>query len=496
MEINKTTLPLGGAAQDDNFRDDGRLDPAVDTRLRSPEIYSWAIVAGVSALLLFLTLLGLRWIFCMNVNEYTPMTFGCGAANTVFWFYVMAMPIAAIATPVVLLWGRIQRTKVESYRARITRGRYNEPVDALAVINKTPQEAWAEFQLLTRESIQAAPYRQLYGLPQGLDAFNTTSNQVAPAANTAPPLPDAGPLVEAMPPDEWLALLNDPDGEPHILLAGKTKAGKSTLAETLMALRVDRGDDIFIIDPHYQPVNKYGETTWCGLKGVGGDSTEALRAALKAVRDEYERRKKLANEGQMPVGGFKPLTVVIDEALEIRDTLEKEWEAFQSVMGSGARKYNIFLILMSQSHLVKDMGGSTAKRENFVTVALNEKAKLLVLSEVTDPKERAAMVAELRGKPWTAAMSYRNEVHLLDRAGTREMRPQSLVGVASVWSAPPENSQNLALPDQTDERWSYYLEVAASLVTRDTGAKIIRAKFGGFDNNMWRDARRELGLSE
>jgi hypothetical protein len=40
------------------------------------------------------------------------------------------------------------------------------------------------------------------------------------------------------------------DEQPHTLLGGRTRAGKTWLAMALLERRIDAGADIFILDPH------------------------------------------------------------------------------------------------------------------------------------------------------------------------------------------------------------------------------------------------------
>ena len=58
-----------------------------------------------------------------------------------------------------------------------------------------------------------------------------------------PPPINVGPLPIA----EWLTAL---DAQPHAIFAARTKGGKSTMAKVGLKRRVDRGEDVFVIDPH------------------------------------------------------------------------------------------------------------------------------------------------------------------------------------------------------------------------------------------------------
>jgi DNA helicase HerA-like ATPase len=72
------------------------------------------------------------------------------------------------------------------------------------------------------------------------------------------------------------------DEQPHTLLGGRTKAGKTWLATALLERRIDNGCDVFVIDPH--------SSDWMGLPTAGGSGIPERRDALKAVMHEYTRR--------------------------------------------------------------------------------------------------------------------------------------------------------------------------------------------------------------
>lgn len=396
---------------------------------------------------------GRNWQACAALAWWEPL----GALLAVL--VVVGLPAWRVT-----LWGMGEWRLAQARAARVatTFTRWGDPQRMDQPLSLAVE--MERYRLATELKARTAPYETLHSINTYSPSFQQPKEAAAlPAPANAPPVGL----------DTWLGWVNDPDGEPHLMISGKTKAGKSTVAEALLSARVARGDDVFIIDPHYQPVNKYGETTWCGLRGVGGDGWHTVKGALAAVRGEYERRKLAANQGEMPPGGFTPLTIIIDEAPEIYEEITREWESFQGVMGSGARKYSIYLIVITQSHFIKDIGGSTAKRENFAIVALNEKAKRLIEDEVYDHQEKAALIESLKGQPWPAAMLRQGEVCLLDRAGIRERRPARLN--VALWQpcapvAPPPDALLELLRGLRAAGWSRQ-------AARDAGLQ--------FDNDLW-----------
>ncbi|MBX7251644.1 MAG: DUF87 domain-containing protein, partial [Candidatus Promineofilum sp.] len=60
-------------------------------------------------------------------------------------------------------------------------------------------------------------------------------------------------------PAAWLAWF---DTRPHGLLAAETGGGKSTTAKAILKSRIERGEMVFILDPH--------SSDWFGLPSIGG----------------------------------------------------------------------------------------------------------------------------------------------------------------------------------------------------------------------------------
>jgi hypothetical protein len=188
-------------------------------------------------------------------------------------------------------------------------------------------------------------------------------------ASGAPQLPQAGPdaapqLVAA---DEWRSWI---ERAPHLLIAGRTEAGKTTLATAILIDRVLAGDAVLVLDPHYQPGK------WAGVPTIGGGNNfEAILHALPYLVGEMGARFKEFERGR-PTEDFQRLTVLIDEVPAIvsacqeltpsggRKIIDPRWGKFAQRLGSEARKVRISVILLTQSTLVKDIQiNSTAARQ-------------------------------------------------------------------------------------------------------------------------------------
>lgn len=284
--------------------------------------------------------------------------------------------------------------------------------------------------------------RTYAGTPFRNVAAYTLSSSGQPAL---PQLPGpATPLLPALglglvPEADWLGWT---DQLPHVLCAGRTDAGKTTLAEAIIARRANAGDRLVILDPHYQAGK------WLGLPAIGGgEDYAAIYAAFGELMRESAQRYQQFGAGQ-PTEAFQRLTVIVDEVPAIiqeavingkiiNQRRYAAWLAFASKLGSTARKVRISVILLSQSHLIRDIYISSAMRENFSRIALGDKAAEL-LREEPDSKRRGMLLDLLRGRRYPAAMEYRGDWYAL--------RNDDIPQLARLAIARPEAWQAAATP--------------------------------------------------
>ena len=239
----------------------------------------------------------------------------------------------------------------------------------------------------------------------------TTLDAEQPAPAAQPLLVDSAPDV-VMPREKWLRWL---DEQPHTLLGGRTRAGKTTLATAILAERLKASEQVFIIDPH--------ASGWLGLPTAGSAANNGeLARALGAVLGEYIRRMqardmhKRTTAQELAHDHFGRLTVLVDEANAIADELRAEWRTVCKQLASGSRKVGISLLVMAQSPLVEDLGISGGMRENFARIALDDRGVQLLIDGERDRPRKDALRAALRGLERPAAAQIGAQVWLLDRS--------------------------------------------------------------------------------
>jgi hypothetical protein len=287
--------------------------------------------------------------------------------------------------------------------------------------------------------------------------------------------PDIGPL----PADRWLDWV---DSQPHVMLGAKTGGGKSVTARAILRRRIDRGHQVLVIDPHYTPGN------WWDLPGVGGaEDWVEVAQAMTSVLLEYGDRLVRHKGGQRT---FQPMTVLFDEVFLAKFNYDQlygpkdpdhPFRKFAAVLGSGARKVGISVILMTQSTNVEDLGVSGPLRENFSRLALDQRTiGQMIDRDELDPDRRKSLSLSLSAQgafPATAEMS--GQVYFLDRSGLVDLgRPaRTLAALWPGWEWSPDQ-----LVDQGGGLLEDLLAAQAtgSTVSTGTGATVNLGPSGGF----------------
>jgi hypothetical protein len=240
-------------------------------------------------------------------------------------------------------------------------------------------------------------------VPKNNNAFGTTSETLQSV-----PKRDVEPAPE---PEKqtWFSYLVNMD--THIKLIGKTKAGKSTLAQLLLTCRAEMGE-ICIVTPIVK------DEDWGPYRAniVGrGEGYQEIAKFMEAVLAEKRRRTSRQAEGLQ--NKFERLTIFVDELPLICRHVALAPEFFAAI-GESGRHVGIQLVLLSQSNLVKKIGGSIDDRENFITVYLGKHARHIIKrinseltgqlakAHLTNPKTARRLRDEIRHNELVSASAY------------------------------------------------------------------------------------------
>lgn len=381
---------------------------------------------------------GARFTTCQALDTAEPIAFA-----VVFFTPVMLF----VVTVMIKLWTRARYDNATANKANLVLNRYgdNEPADLWDRLDID-----SVLQLLETRYASAAGVERVvaqYKVYRGVNSLSISSN----AKESSTPLLE-GPqdaVLKPIPSNEWLLWLNE---QPHILFGAATGEGKTTTAKAVLNMRISRGDQLFIIDPH--------SDDWYGLpvRG-GGENWPDVADAIFAVYQEYELRQQLRHayllqHGEaMTVTAHQAITVLVDEAYLIclhlntgnRKNQINYWQMLTEVLGSGARKVNISVVLLSQTTNVEDIDLSGPMRRNFARVALDAGAiKLMIVQEEKEPAHRQALYESLIGMQYPATTVIDSRVVLLDRTGLDTIADQPVDAKSRLWipsSVPKKDSQ-------------------------------------------------------
>ena len=264
------------------------------------------------------------------------------------------------------------------------------------------RSAWVAETLLNAIELPPAleDTRLVRGLLPGVTTLLPPSPEVTEEedqATTESPLPSSeqpAPAVQqrrqVLSTDTWRDAL---DESPHLLIYGPSKAGKSTLAQAVVAM-FERCEYV-VIDP--MP-NKPGEQKWGGIDFItldehGADEYASIKTALARIKAEDDRRRRT-----MRTHTPRPLVVIIDEGLALVGALgtitneegkkEPRLAHFIRTMGYSARHRNIKIILIGQGKNLADLGlNSGTARNNYALVRAARNAATNVRSAFIDTPE-------------------------------------------------------------------------------------------------------------
>lgn len=199
--------------------------------------------------------------------------------------------------------------------------------------------------------------------------WDTENNRVV--VRRRPPLPDRieNPMGSADDPGQGLPWHVIPFGvaeggglacldfkkEPHALISGRTRRGKTVVARTIMLRSAANGLRVLGIDPKQVEFDGYQ-----AIEGIEVyDEDEANIAAVEALHAEMKRRYSKKRQRIARLDSHQPIVAVVDEYQEFVEVANRIWKAegnkgehpviddAQSIVRLGAAA-NIFLIFLTQ----------------------------------------------------------------------------------------------------------------------------------------------------
>jgi hypothetical protein len=306
-------------------------------------------------------------------------------------------------------------------------GRAQRRADAQAA-REDRREARAQFMALERTRLLGAvPYGAL-GLLSGDARVNLTIT--GPREGAAPPAPAPETPAPVLPlpglvtldqllrtgwrPDPDHVLLGlGPGGVRyevpaddklcHVLTVGRTGYGKSSFNRLLLPQLIACGFEVYLLDLDYAPVDpRNGEEWWpIAERTTPGDALYAvadIRAAIKEARAEVDRRHTIRRTVRGVAADLWPRRFyAIEEAPELVSQYPEFMDDAAHVLRRG-RRVDVYLLLISQSGLIKVIGGNSDDRAMFGTIAyvggVPTSARALLQETVPEPEGKG--LARLR----------------------------------------------------------------------------------------------------
>lgn len=387
-------------------------------------------------------------------------------ADALLWLLITSVALSVVGLLLTLgarAWLYVQH-------ARVLRSRHGVPLDVVQQLQLNP---WQLEQQAIDLELARAPYLQFPNL-----STQSVSHILPKTQDTgSPALPE--PTVQAVPDSRWRSWLLE---APHLLISGPSGSGKTTLAKVLLG-DASTSADLLILDPH-DAAGKWP------LPAVGGGRDyAAIYATISDLLNEMDWRFKQLQQGQQR---FTPITVLIDEAPAVALYDQKQWTFLASRLTSEARKIGIRLLILGQSHLVRDLGLSSLVRRNLGLVGLGAQA-LDLATEERDSRRRSQLLDLVRSRSYVAAYSYRAQIEVLDVANILQLATKPFTACAwepSVWNEQDGLDRAIWASSATDGRADARQAEAEKL--RET--LIVRWKRSGRNREQIRQELQSLGM--
>ncbi len=153
----------------------------------------------------------------------------------------------------------------------------------------------------------------------------------------------------------------------HVALLGSTGGGKSNLLRLIIPQLQKIGAEVALCDPHFAPIDPESGDDWRLIEQrlrfapavKAGEISQLLDYMTEELERRLERRRKNERVG-------KPLFLAFDELPSIADMVPDAVPRIGRLLREG-RKVHLLTVGASQSMLVKEVGGSSALRDQYRT---------------------------------------------------------------------------------------------------------------------------------
>jgi len=239
--------------------------------------------------------------------------------------------------------------------------------------------SWHDQYIAAKFSQPAPQIQQLQ--PLAAQPIAQPQNQwVQPIPYPTPPTSHEGTIAQAQQPDparpQWTDDLSSLSAHsqtrsdhawveevicyPSVLVYGAPGGGKSTFADSVVEKRLLKGQQVFALDPHYEPHKWHGAI----VKGAGFNYDE-IAFFLPELLHLIKRRYQEFGRG---VKTFQPLTIVCEELTNWSSRVEGSEQLIEII--PDGRKIGVNLLFVSHDRTITSLGGKSGLSKMLKTTLL------------------------------------------------------------------------------------------------------------------------------
>lgn len=199
--------------------------------------------------------------------------------------------------------------------------------------------------------------------------------------------PDEPPLALPQSSGELPALTSG-----HALVVGPTDAGKSTALRAIIKARLEAGQQVYVLDPHYEP------GSWLDARVIGGGrGFEEIGGFMDWMMQQLNDRARQMAAGDTSFRS-QPVTVATDEMPAIVDELSRDVAVVWRKWVREGRKFGLFLAVSTQSTRVKTLGidGEGDVLNNFGAILYLGQSAVDAYPDLVQQQERPAVLRTMR----------------------------------------------------------------------------------------------------
>lgn len=147
---------------------------------------------------------------------------------------------------------------------------------------------------------------------------------------------------------DWIKRLVDgvEGANRHVLIEGMSGSGKSVTTRNIAFQRMEKGEEVHVIDPGHDPAQWKGAASVFGAETAGTEAVDFIKQTLEGRKSQKE---EAARQGQvMTQDDFKPMTIVLSDFKKLLQDYPKLANEVNAMLQEG-RKFNVAILAEAAS---------------------------------------------------------------------------------------------------------------------------------------------------